>query len=85
MREINIDEVEYVNGGVTNFGTVGYSSVAGTSLGALVGYGMSNGNLIAASLGGIAGCITGASFGLFIVFSAAAIRFASADTTIANT
>lgn len=82
MRELIVDEYTNVSGGLTNFGTVLYSTGIGTGVGTLAGLGLSNGGMLAPVLGGLIGCSVGAGLGFSIVFGAAIIKFATSEISV---
>ncbi|MCS5712148.1 hypothetical protein [Candidatus Berkiella aquae] len=82
MKELNFSEVNSVSGGMSNLSTFLLSTGVGTGMGALAGFGFSSGGLTYPILGGVLGGMAGSTFGLVIVFGAAAIKFATAEISI---
>lgn len=82
MRELTLNECTNVDGGLSNLGTVLYSTGIGTGLGTLAGLGFSNSGMLAPIIGGAIGCSIGAGIGFTIVFGAAIIKFAGSETSL---
>lgn len=82
MRELILDECNNVSGGLTNFGTILYSTGIGAGIGTIAGFGFSNSGMLAPVLGGMIGCSVGAGIGFTIVFGAAIIKFAGSETSL---